>query len=208
MIIKSLIKYLIKLIGFKLVRIKKYQEIKYHESSETYGLNKINYGCYRNYLKDWLNVDRDIEKSDIFKTAKVNLTQKHPFHDETFAYGFAEDFIACIQQSELIIFLYEVYRTFRSGGVLRISTPGLEGVLNKHYSDSNIETALLAKTEAYDMWGNILFPSFHDLEMICKHIGFSGIRKVEYGISDHAELNNLDTRTHQIGLNTYVEITK
>jgi hypothetical protein len=205
---KSLIKNVLKLIGYKVVKFKNEEGNTFPESSETYGLTKIHYGCNRNYMEDWLNVDRDIVESETYKTAKVNLAQKHPFKDETFSYGFAEDFVACIQQSELIIFLYEVFRTFKKGGVLRISTPGLEGVLKKHYSDSKFETALLAKSEAYDMWGNIQFPSFSDLEMICKHIGFSDIRLVEYSKSDHKELNNLETRIDQIGLNTYVEITK
>jgi len=205
---KSLIKYLLKLIGYELQKVKNPQELVNPTNSETYGLTKINYGCYRNYLKDWLNVDLNISPSYEFKTSKVNLSLRHPFNEETFNFGFAEDFVACLNQSELIIFLYEVYRTFRTGGVLRISTPGLEGVLQKHYPDSKIQTALLAKTEAYEMWGNIQFPSFNDLEMITKHIGFSDIKTVEYGKSDHQQLVNLDTRSHQIGLNTYIEITK
>lgn len=205
---KSIIKYLLKKLGYKLVKVKDKQLFSNPKSVETYGLNKINYGCYRNYYEDWLNVDLNIAESEKYKTAKVNLVQSHPFKDNTFNYGFAEDFIACLNQSELIIFLVEVFRTFQTGGVLRISTPGLEGVLRKHYPNSKFETAILAKSEAYNIWGNIQFPSFNDLEMICKHIGFSDIKKVNFGKSHHLALNNLDIRTHQIGLNTYIEITK
>lgn len=203
-----IIKYLLKLLGYKLVKVRSQKEIINPDKCETFGLTRINYGCYRNYLKDWLNVDRDISQNEEFKTVKAYLTIRHPFEDETFGFGFAEDFVACLTQSEMIIFLYEVFRTFRSGGVLRISTPGLEGVLKKHYTDSELTTALQAKTEAYDMWGNVQFPSYNDLVLICKQIGFSDIKIVEFGKSDHKELNNLDTRIHQIGLNTYVEITK
>jgi hypothetical protein len=205
---KFLVKYLLQLFGYKPVKIKNLQEIPNPERLETFGLTKINYGCYRNYIKGWLNVDLNISQSEEFKTAQVNLALRHPFDDETFHYGFAEDFVACLTQGDLIIYLYEVYRTFRKGGVLRISTPGLEGVLKKHFSDLHQSEVITSKIEAYNLSGNVQFPSLSDLTMITRHIGFSDIKIVEFGKSDHLELNNLDTRTDQIGLNTYVEITK
>jgi hypothetical protein len=44
--------------------------------------------------------------------------------------------------------------------------------------------------------------------MVATHLGFTDIRFVDYGKSDHPELSDLDTRLDQIGLNTYVELTK
>jgi hypothetical protein len=205
---KFLIKYLLQLFGYKPVKIKKLQKIINPERIENFGLTKINYGCYRNYLKGWLNVDLNISQSEEYKTVRVNLALRHPFDDETFNYGFAEDFVACLTQGDLIIFLFEVFRTLRKGGVLRISTPGLEGVMKKHFSDIYQSDVITSKMEAYDLSGNVQFPSLPDLTMITRLIGFSEIKVVEYGKSEYKELNNLDTRSYQIGLNTYVEITK
>lgn len=206
--IKTFIHRLFEISGYIIVKQHSLQKEENPEYIETYGLKRINYACYRNFMQDWINVDRDIIKSDEYITAKVDLTQRHPFQDNVFIYGFAEDFIVCLGQSDLIIFLYEVYRTFRSGGVLRISTPGLEGVLKKHYPDSKTNTALLAKKEAYEKWGIIQFPSFNDLSEICGHIGFTKVKRVDFGKSEHNDLCNIDTRIDQINFNTYIEITK
>lgn len=206
--VKNIIRKVLFLLGYRIIKTSKENDKVTNEIQNTYGITKVHYACYRNYYKDWINVDRDITYEPGFHNVKANLTFVHPFPDETFDFGFCEDFIACINQSELIIFLYEVFRTFKMGGVLRISTPGLEGVLKKHYFDSKTNTAIQAKIDAFDEWNNYHFISHQTLELIIKHIGFSNIQKVEYGESEHLVLRGLDSRINQIGLNAYYEVTK
>lgn len=205
---KKYLKKLFEKLGYTITKISDQENNNITDLIDIQGLDKIQYGCADNYLKDWLNVDRNVTGSIDFHTAKVNLTKRHPFPNAVFSYGFAEDFIACLEQSELIVFLYEVFRTFKKGGVLRLSSPGLEGVLHKHYKDLASQTAILAKQEAFDMWSNIHFCSFAELELICKHIGFNEINRVEFGKSAFPVLTGLDTRINQIGLNAYIEIVK
>jgi len=171
-------------------------------------ISRIHYGCGSHFLKGWLNVDFNSSDREGYLSATVNLVKRHPFPEDHFEFGFAEDFIEHLGQADQIIFLYEVYRTFKKGGVLRLSFPKLEGVLRKHYTKTEYETAALAKYNAYEKRGHLHFLSVNELELICKHIGFRELNMVEYGDSVYGELKGLDTRKNQIGLNTYVEIIK
>ena len=136
----------------------------------------------------------------------INLVEKHPFNSDIFQFGFCEDFLEHLAQEDSIYFLSEVFRTFKKGGVLRLSFPGLEGVLQKHYDNKNDYVA--GKFEAYIFWDHLHFYSKEELILVAKHIGFSEIKFVAYGKSDYKQLCNLDSREDQIGLNTYVELTK
>ena len=176
------------------------------------GIKQINYACGGKYLQDWINVDFHRKNSFILPDNtiyySVDLTAKHPFPDEHFEYGFAEDFIEHLQQGDSIIFLSECFRTFKKGGVLRLAFPGLEGVLHKHYPNPDYETVVLAKEEAYTTWGHMHFYSREELTTVAKHIGFSEVNFKEFGESDYQVLAGLETREEQSGLNTYVELVK
>lgn len=176
------------------------------------GITRINYACGGKYLQDWLNVDFHRKNSFIVPDNtiyySVDLASKHPFPDNHFEFGFAEDFLEHLQQVDSIIFLSECYRTFKEGGVLRLAFPGLEGVLQKHYPDAEYETVITAKEEAYTAWGHMHFYSQEELTTVAKHIGFREVNFLEYGVSNFPILAGLETREEQSGLNTYVELVK
>jgi SAM-dependent methyltransferase len=171
---------------------------------------RVHYACGFRMLKGWLNVDAEL----LFKTQPgyecqtVNLVGPHPFPDNWFEYGFCEDFLEHLNQSDAMIFLSEVYRTFKEGGVLRLSFPGLEGVLKRHSGCKAYEGYGAIKTDAYTTWGHIHFFSKEELSLVCRHMGFSDITFVDYGESGHAPLRGLEYREDQRELNIYVEITK
>lgn len=167
---------------------------------------KVHYGCGSNLIEGWLNID--LYKSLARNYRYVNLLEKHPFRDKSVGFGFSEDMLEHITQAESIFFLGEVFRTLVPQGVMRLSFPGLEGVLERHYSPASETRVRQGEFEAYSFWDHIHFYAKDELTLVAKHIGFSRIDFVEYGQSRHPELCNLDTRTSQIGLNTYVELTK
>lgn len=168
--------------------------------------HKVNYGCGSDIHEGWLNVD--LYESNKPGYLKLNLLEKHPFEDSSVQFGFSEDMLEHLTQAESIFFLSEVYRCLRPGGVLRLSFPGLEGVLSKHYYPATEQRVREGEFEAYSFWGHIHFFSKSELKLVAKHLGFKEIEFVGYGESRHQELTGLDTRLQQIGLNTYVELTR
>ncbi len=178
-------------------------------ASRLRNIRNIQYACGENILQGWINVDASpysYKENESF--IRIDLLKTHPFPDNWFKFGFAEDFIEHLGQADLFLYLTEVYRTFKKGGVLRLSFPGLEGVLARHYKNLDYDTAVKGKNDAYTLWGHVHFCSRDELKMICRQIGFKKIQFVEYGISSYKDLRNLDRRKEQIGLNTYVEIIK
>ena len=75
-------------------------------------------------------------------------------------------------------------------------------------SRENLADVRRGEFEAYSFWDHIHFYSTDELVLVAKHLGFKQVTFVEYGKSEHAELAGLDTRSTQIGLNTYAELTK
>jgi predicted SAM-dependent methyltransferase len=169
--------------------------------------DKAHYGCGDIFMDGWLNIDAvRPEPPPGISYFRANLTERHPFPSECFSFGFSEDFLEHLTQSQSLIFLSEAYRTLKHGGVLRLSFPGLEGVLKKHYLDNSYETAKLATKEAYEMWGHHHFYSRETLALVAKHIGFRAVSFQSFGESNHQELRGIDTRTNTA--NTWAELMK
>jgi predicted SAM-dependent methyltransferase len=166
----------------------------------------VNYGCGGNLMSGWLNID--MYDSDAPNYRHINLLEKHPFQDSSVKFGFSEDMLEHLNQAESIFLLSEIHRTAAPNGVIRLSFPGLEGVLSRHYSPPSEERMRKGEFEAYSFWDHIHFYSKEELSLVAKHVGFREVHFTEYGESRYPELRNLDTRESQIGLNTYVELTK
>lgn len=178
--------------------------------------NKIHYGCGKKIFKGWLNVDGydesypdgSIDPGIAENIFYCDLTQKHPFPLDYFEFGFCEDFLEHLDQGDSLIFLEEVYRTFCTGGVLRLSFPGFEGVLKRHFNNRGFEEFRLGQKDAYATWMHKHFYCKDSLKLVARHIGFGRIEFVEYGVSRYLIFNNLDSRPDQVDLNIYVELTK
>ena len=167
---------------------------------------KIHYGCGSNIVDGWLNIDlHEVERTGY---RRVNLLERHPFEDSSVRFGFSEDTLEHLNQAESIFFLAEVYRTLVPNGVMRLSFPGLEGVLQRHYTPPSEKRIREGELEAYAFWGHVHFYSRDELQTVASHLGFREITFVEFGKSVHSTLSNMDTRADQIGLNIYVELTK
>jgi hypothetical protein len=78
----------------------------------------IYYTCGFRMLEGWLNVNADLvlKTQPGFTCLSVNFVGPHPFLDNWFEYGFCEDFLEHLNQSDSIIFLSEACRTFKEGG--------------------------------------------------------------------------------------------
>jgi predicted SAM-dependent methyltransferase len=168
--------------------------------------DRVHYGCGPVLLNGWVNLDQRRMSANGAVYVKSDLTGRHPFPDASIRLGYAEDFLEHLDQDESIRFLVEVRRTMKPGGVLRLSFPGLEGVLAKHYSPPVLERARLASFESYYLWGHRHFYSMGELELVARHIGFRGVRFAKFGESECDELRGIDLRAEQADLNTYAEL--
>lgn len=168
--------------------------------------NKVHFACGSRLFDGWLNIDFGGPSKDNY--LQLNLCEKLPFPDQSFLFGFAEDFLEHLSQADSIIFLSEAYRVIKKGGVLRLSFPGLEGVLEKHYMIDRPLYGYLGKLESCTYWDHLHFYSREELTLVAKHIGYSEIKFCSYGISEHPQLSGLDGREHQRGLNLYVELIR
>jgi predicted SAM-dependent methyltransferase len=173
------------------------------------GLDKAHYGSAgRMFAGGWLNMDLRQALPGETTYLQLDLTGAHPFPNGFFRFGFAEDFLEHLDQEQSLRFLVEACRTLKKGGVLRLSFPGLEGVLKKHYAPPTWPSAHIASAEAYSMWGHKHFYSLEELRTAASHVGFSRTDAVRFGVSRYAELCDLDHREDQQELNTYVELVK
>ncbi len=206
---KKLIKQIASSLGYEIRRSpKKSVRNIFQGVFDASNFQKINYGYGTAPMKEWLNVDLQPVKKEGFATLCVDLISPHPFADHSFQWGFCEDFIEHLSQAQSLIFLSEVYRTFKPGGILRISTPGMSGVLKKFYLKREYQDMINGNKEIYDQWQHLHFYSEDELSLVCRHLGFRQIEFVQFRQSAHSELKNLDTRDQQITFNLYAEITK
>lgn len=173
----------------------------------TRGGRKVHYGAGKNLLRaGWLNID--IAPRPDPNYVHADLTERHPLPDASIDVSYAEDFLEHLDQEQSLRFLIEAYRVLRPGGVLRLSFPGLEGVLRGAYTPPLMESARAAAKEVYAAWGHKHFYSLEELRTVARHIGFRDVVPVEHGRSTYPELRGLDRREDQIGLNTYAELVK
>jgi hypothetical protein len=86
--IKAAINKTLKTLGYELHRIPK---PKPSPVVVIPSFNKIHYGCGRNYMANWLNVD--IISAGPPNYMYVDLISQHPFPSNSFKYAFSEDFL-------------------------------------------------------------------------------------------------------------------
>lgn len=178
--------------------------------------DKIQYGSGQNVIDGWLNVDafksyyawNSVSVEVKARIVRMELTEHHPFPSNHFTFGFAEDFLEHLDQAESLIFLSEAFRCLKPSGVLRLSFPGLAGVLTRHYRSSDFHGAYTGFIEAFENWHHKHFYCEQSLKLVCSHIGFSDLRIVPFGDSCHRELKGRETRPDQRDLNLIVELTK
>ena len=88
---------------------------------------KLQVGCGPNALSGWLNAD--IISGNIYLDAK----RKMPFKSNIFDFIFCEHFIEHLTRENGLKFLNECYRILKPDGVLRITSPDLEKIMDLYY---------------------------------------------------------------------------
>jgi predicted SAM-dependent methyltransferase len=152
---------------------------------------KLHIGCGPQILKGWVNIDN---ASYPGVDQVLDVTTGLPFQDASFI--FAEHFIEHLSYEQASGLLRECRRVLRDDGVLRLSTPNLDWVWITHYrmgmSEPEQTQSCFAINRAFRGWGHQFLYNERTLSLTLQDAGFSTIRRVEYGISDHTELRGLE----------------
>jgi SAM-dependent methyltransferase len=180
----------------------------------------INYACGIKPISGWTNTDyfdgsvlwrfkdTGIPAELALNVLHIDLIQPHPFPDGSFDGAFCEDFIEHIDQRSSLLFLTEVFRTLKPGGTFRISTPGLEGVLRRHFGSAERSHVEKGINDAFERWGHVHFYTHGTLEAVATSLGFVNYTRCDFGLSARPALCGLDTREDQRDLNLYAEMSK
>ncbi|AYG65781.1 methyltransferase domain-containing protein [Rhizobium sp. CCGE531] len=179
----------------------------------------VNYACGVKPINGWVNLDifdasftSSLEKGasleHLDSVFNVDLLGQHPFSDNSFNLAYCEDFVEHLDQREAILFFTEVLRTLRPGGVFRLATPSLDGVMNQHFRYPTREIAYHQADNAFTRWGHKHFFTHESLKVMITSIGFTDYRECRFGVSDSVGLRGRETRHAQIGLNLYAEMRK
>jgi predicted SAM-dependent methyltransferase len=163
--------------------------------------NKLHLGCGQNYLNGWINIDIDSPKAD----NHFDLRKPMPYPDYSADFIFNEHFIEHVTLYESISFLKECYRVLKLGGVLRISTPDLDWMVEK-YMQGNLDewkdvgwrpgSKCLLLNQGMRMWGHQFVYDFLELCNTLSIASFYKIEKVSWRKSIYKELNMLEFRPY------------
>jgi predicted SAM-dependent methyltransferase len=97
---------------------------------------KLHVGCGKHILSGWLNADTYLQDPSL-PVYCFDASQEFPFADGTFAYVFSEHMIEHISYSAGLHMLSECLRVLKPLGVLRLSTPDLDFLLDLRRPDKS-----------------------------------------------------------------------
>lgn len=177
-------------------------------------IKKLHIGCQDHLIEGWLNVDL---MPGVASVAYMDATKAFPFPDETFDFIFSEHMIEHITLKEGYLMLQECKRVLKPGGVLRISTPDLQflmdlythpkDALHQEYIEayrrffpqlSYISEAMVVNNFVRN-WGHQFIYDKKTLAYLMQDAGFSGVLFCKVGESRYNELNNIERHGEEIG---------
>ena len=109
--------------------------------------------------------------------------ETHPFDSDSVKFGFSEDMLEHFSQARSIFFLSRNPSDPDSRRVVRLSFPGLEGVLKRHYRRRRQRRVREGELEAHAHWGHVHFYGQGRIAFGRQPSQFTDIRFVDYGRS-------------------------
>ena len=163
---------------------------------------RINVGSSSSVLDGWINIDllRDPEG----RCLRLDATKPWPFSPESAIAVNSEHFIEHLSEEGVEAFLGEAHRVLRPGGVVRTSTPDLEGLaralLERNSCDLDVHRlhgyaaathGELVNNYVYS-WGHRRLYDEQTLAFMLERAGFVEPRRCAYGESEHDVLRGID----------------
>lgn len=179
---------------------------------------KINIGCGRELKRGWINADNTKKKKTLewhpsqralgFIIELFDATERWPYDDNVFDYVLSEHMIEHVPEKKGLFLLQEAYRTLKPGGVIRIACPERERFEKLRGQDSHSYVKEYFKIifkrtpkkgaannvvdRTLNAQGHVWVPTTNQLINQIKKAGFKNVKEVEYGVSEHKELNGIE----------------
>ena len=174
---------------------------------------RINVGSSSSALDGWINVDllRDPEGLCL----RLDATRPWPFEPGSAEAVNSEHFIEHLSEEGAKAFLREAHRVLRPGGVIRTSTPDLEGIarallareprdleIHREHGYAAATHGELVNNYIYQ-WGHSRLYDEETLALLLEQAGFAEPRRCAYGESAFEVLRGID-RHDPSGLEHFV----
>jgi predicted SAM-dependent methyltransferase len=163
------------------------------------GQTRLHLACGSNVLEAWANIDYESNGAVI----GWDLTEGLPVGSETIERIFCEHFIEHITLEQAQALVAECYRCLRPAGVLRLSTPNLNKVVEEYQLGRTSEwhdvgwspvTPCRMVNEAFRLWGHQFVYDENELTLLLRQAGFPTVRQAAWRESGIADLRNLECR--------------
>ena len=167
--------------------------------------HKIHIGCGTVRFEGWINLD--IESDNPMADVICDAREELPFENNSCSLVYNEHFLEHLTVEEGVSFLKECHRVLEPGGILRISMPSLEYIIDKYSSENWRDQDWLTwkdfefvKTRAeminisFRWWEHKWLYDQEELTRRLSEAGYVNIRQMEWGESNITELQNRETR--------------
>jgi len=166
---------------------------------------KLHVGCGPLRLDGWVNID--LSRSSTVDVI-VDATQL-PAPDASCELIYSEHFLEHLSVESAVAFFRQSLRVLQSGGVLRTAMPSITSSIHRYLQDGDwksdpiferspvmraVETRAEMINVCFRSWGHQWLYDEEELERRLVQAGFSQVRVMAWGDSEHAALRGLETR--------------
>lgn len=180
----------------------------------------LNLGCGPNILEGWRNTD--IEPIDK-RVEYLDASKPFPIEDESLAFIFSEHMFEHLSYQDGKNMLRECYRVLKPNGVLRLSLPTLDFLVNlfinrrekkeneyiewsiKSFDESGCKDDIIDSKACfvinnfYRLWGHKMLYDIDTIFEMLHNAGFKGVRCALNDDSIIEELRNVNCHARHIG---------
>jgi predicted SAM-dependent methyltransferase len=160
--------------------------------------DKLHLGSGGRILRGWANID-----ITGLRTIPWDLRKPLPLQSGQVRFVYSEHFIEHIDEDAARRLLSRVRSAMAPGAVIRLSTPDLAKLVDDYQAGRVVrmehggwfpETPCRMVNEAMRLWGHVFVYDELELVALLKECGYSDIRRVRWGESEHPELRGLESR--------------
>lgn len=160
--------------------------------------DKLHLGSGARLLEGWGNIDINGLGNLVW-----DLRKPLPIKERRVRFIYTEHFIEHVERSDAALLLTNARQAMVPGAILRVSTPDLRKLADDYVNGRIVqmphgswypETPCQMLNEAVRDWGHVFLYDETELTALLNECGFSDIRRVAWGESDHEALRGLESR--------------